>query len=365
MATTQQRAAGPSPKTGGTLARNASYNTDTCPTALNEPLRSAESPAREIEYLTSIVARQCLHRHRDLQVRALYGLDGWIKWKVAAAVVTQLYMCHLVSAQSMSWPLLLLLAYCIGGVINHSMTLAMHEVSHNRAFKSIRVNRWFGMVANLPLGIPSFASFKSYHMDHHQYQGEDVIDVDVPTAAEARIFTTTPRKAFWMFIQAAFYALRPFMLVTKRPTVWDGLNWVVQVAFDAVVYYFFGSRGKACCIHVVASRRCIARWSRQSLARLPDRLFIVPHVFVLTFTARNCRLGVSHLQHAAGHGHAPNGWPLCCRALHVCAGPGDVLVLRAAQLVLVQCGLPQRAPRLPFHSGLAPAGAAPHCAGVL
>jgi sphingolipid delta-4 desaturase len=90
-----------------------------------------------------------------LQVRALYGPDPMIKWKVAAAISTQLLMCYLV--KDMAWLPLLALAYCIGGVINHSMTLAMHEVSHNLAFKKIKWNRFFGMLVNVPLGIPSFS----------------------------------------------------------------------------------------------------------------------------------------------------------------------------------------------------------------
>jgi sphingolipid 4-desaturase/C4-monooxygenase len=98
-----------------------------------------------------------VHRPRPsrLQVRALYGPDPMIKWKVAAAIATQLAVGYLVA--DMAWLPLLALAYCVGGVINHSMTLAMHEVSHNLAFKTIKFNRVFGMITNLPLGIPSFA----------------------------------------------------------------------------------------------------------------------------------------------------------------------------------------------------------------
>ena len=92
-----------------------------------------------------------------------------LKWKVAVAIAVQVSMSWLVSG--MAWGWMLVLAYTIGGIINHSMTLAMHEVSHNLAFVKPKWNRIFGMVTNLPLGLPAFVSFKRYHMEHHQYQG--------------------------------------------------------------------------------------------------------------------------------------------------------------------------------------------------
>lgn len=55
------------------------------------------------------------------------------------------------------------------------------------------------------------------------------IDVDVPTAAEGKFFTTSPRKALWMLSQPLFYAFRPMMVVPKKPNTWEGINWTVQV----------------------------------------------------------------------------------------------------------------------------------------
>lgn len=40
-----------------------------------------------------------------------------------------------------SWPLLLLMTYTLSGACNHFLTLIMHEVAHNLAFKVLH-RRW-------------------------------------------------------------------------------------------------------------------------------------------------------------------------------------------------------------------------------
>ncbi len=176
-------------------------------------------------------------------MRKLYGPDAMLKWKVAFAVTFQLCMAWLVSG--LGWPWVIALSYLVGGIVNHSMTLAMHEVSHNLAFSSPRLNRLFGIFTNLPLGVPSFVSFKRYHMEHHNYQGETGVDMDIPTAAEGGLFTTPLRKVAWMLMQPGFYALRPMFVLPKAPSTWEGINAAAQIAFDAAVFYAFGGKGLA------------------------------------------------------------------------------------------------------------------------
>lgn len=53
------------------------------------------------------------------------------------------------------FPLLLLLTYTLSGSCNHFLTLIMHEVAHNLAFKRLFANRVFSIIVNLPLGIPA------------------------------------------------------------------------------------------------------------------------------------------------------------------------------------------------------------------
>ena len=196
-----------------------------------------------------------------------------MKFGILAAVTIQFSLA--VAVQDMHWLPLLLIAWTIGGTINHSMTLAMHELSHNLGFKTLFMNRVFGLLANAPLGIPSFAyvsaqpclckpscpavlvytwpclslcihsTFKRYHMEHHKYQGEVGIDVDVPTRAEGWIFRGVIGKVFWAVMQPLFYSIRPIATNPKPATAMEGLNWLVQLAVDVAVAYLLGWRSVA------------------------------------------------------------------------------------------------------------------------
>ena len=69
-----------------------------------------------------------------------------------------------------SWAAWLTAIYVVGATANHSLFLAIHELSHNLGFKSASSNKLLSMVANLPIGIPYCITFKPYHMEHHCYQ---------------------------------------------------------------------------------------------------------------------------------------------------------------------------------------------------
>jgi sphingolipid delta-4 desaturase len=154
--------------------------------------------------------------------------------------MTCLYFIH---TYQLSWPITLLIAYVIGGTVSHSLQLAVHELSHNLCFEEINHNRYLAIFANLVTGLPSAVTFTRYHMEHHQYQGVDGIDVDIPTDAEVNFFTNSALKVLWLFMQPLFYAFRPIVVKPKDPTVWEGLNWVCQISFDLVILYLTGLRG--------------------------------------------------------------------------------------------------------------------------
>lgn len=69
-----------------------------------------------------------------------------------------------------SWPAFLLAVYVVGATANHSLFLAIHEISHNLAFRNRHCNKLLGILANLPIGIPYSVTFKPYHVQHHRYQ---------------------------------------------------------------------------------------------------------------------------------------------------------------------------------------------------
>lgn len=51
-------------------------------------------------------------------------------------------------------------AYVFGATANQNLFLAIHEISHNLAFRSAMANRLIAIFANLPIGIPYSASFR-------------------------------------------------------------------------------------------------------------------------------------------------------------------------------------------------------------
>ncbi|KAJ6633568.1 Sphingolipid delta(4)-desaturase DES1 [Pseudolycoriella hygida] len=176
------------------------------------------------------------------QIKQLYGHDPIFKYVCTALVLTQFVMLFVMKGQS--WPITILVAYCFGGVLNHSLLLALHEIAHNQAFGHVRPlhNRLFGLFCNLPVGIPASISFKIYHLEHHRYQGIDGVDVDIPSQLEVKLFRNTFGKFCWVCLQPFFYALRPIFVNPKPMTRLQLINIVIQMTFNAAVVHFFGWR---------------------------------------------------------------------------------------------------------------------------
>ncbi|KAK3625187.1 sphingolipid delta-4 desaturase [Elasticomyces elasticus] len=141
----------------------------------------------------------------------------------------------------LSWPNFLT-AYIIGATANQNLFLAIHEITHNLAFKSPLANRLLAVFANLPIGIPYSASFRPYHLTHHKSLGVDGLDTDLPTALEAWFLDSVAGKAFFATFQILFYALRPMMVYQLPLTMIHAFNVVAQLAFDYVLVKYFGGR---------------------------------------------------------------------------------------------------------------------------
>lgn len=73
-----------------------------------------------------------------------------------------------------------------------------------------------------------------------QYQGDEKLDTDIPTYAEAKLFNTTFGKFIWVLFQPFFYALRPMIVYPKNPTALEIISVVIQLAFNYFVYLYAG-----------------------------------------------------------------------------------------------------------------------------
>ncbi|KAK4386606.1 Sphingolipid delta(4)-desaturase DES1-like [Sesamum angolense] len=139
-----------------------------------------------------------------------------------------------------SWMKILIVAYFFGSFLNHNLFLAIHELSHNLAFSTPVYNRWLGIFANLPIGVPMSVTFQKYHLEHHRYQGVDGVDMDVPSLTEAKLVTNVVSKSIWVIFQLFFYALRPLFLKPKPPGIWEFVNLIIQLALDVGLVHFWG-----------------------------------------------------------------------------------------------------------------------------
>jgi len=191
---------------------------------------------------------EILKKHPE--IKELMRPEPLTKWVVFGTVALQVAMA--VMTLEWSWGAYLAAIYVVGATANHSLFLAIHELSHNLGFKSVAYNKMLAMVANLPIGIPYCITFKPYHMEHHRYQGEEGVDTDIPTRLEAWMITSTSfgyldhtlKKALFMFFQIFAYAFRPMLvkpeLVPKD--IWIASNWAFQLAFDGLLVYVFGPK---------------------------------------------------------------------------------------------------------------------------
>ncbi|KAM7218724.1 dihydroceramide delta(4)-desaturase [Rhypophila decipiens] len=179
------------------------------------------------------------HRTRRLaiikahpEVTKLCGPEPLTKYVVAGVVALQIFLAHFLR-NTPFWSLKFwAIAYVFGATSNQNLFLAIHEISHNLAFRSPLANRLFAIFANLPIAVPYSASFRPYHLTHHKSLGVDGLDTDLPTAFEAVFLDSILGKAFFCTFQIFFYALRP-MVVYRIPLTWvHALNVAVQLGFD-------------------------------------------------------------------------------------------------------------------------------------
>lgn len=169
------------------------------------------------------------------EVTKLMGHEPLTKYVVLGVVSLQLTLAILLRNTHPLSPIFLLCAYVIGGTANHNLFLAIHEITHNLAFKGVKANKALAIFANLPIGIPYSATFKKYHIEHHKFLGEDGVDTDLPSRLELICLNNVFGKVFFATFQIFFYALRPGFVRTQKPTLWHFINISVQLVFDYIL----------------------------------------------------------------------------------------------------------------------------------
>ena len=179
---------------------------------------------------------------RQKQVRKLMGPTPATLPLVFAVLGLQLSLSlYLKSHHTLSLPVLLT-AYVVGGTANQNIFLAIHEITHNLALKSIKANKCLAIIANLSIGIPYAMAFKGYHIEHHKFLGEDGIDTDLPSRFEALVLNNVAGKTFFATFQLLFYAIRPGFIRAQTFTRWHFYNLVGVIGFHLLWYHFFGIR---------------------------------------------------------------------------------------------------------------------------
>ncbi|KAF8804598.1 dihydroceramide delta(4)-desaturase [Phlegmacium glaucopus] len=176
------------------------------------------------------------------EVTKLMGHEPLTKYVVLFVVLLQISLAIFLRQTSPLSFTFILCAYAIGGTANHNLFLAIHEITHNLAFKGIAPNKALAVFANLPIGIPYSAAFKGYHIDHHKFMGQDGVDTDLPTQFELLCLNNILGKIFFSTFQILFYALRPTFVRSQRLTTWHLLNILAQLVFDFALVTTFGTR---------------------------------------------------------------------------------------------------------------------------
>lgn len=205
--------------------------------------KNANSLERKNGFYWSDEREPHFQRRKDIlashpEVKKLYGLDHLMKYKVVGLVAFQLISAPYIA--DLAWYWYFPIAYVFGASVSHTIFLAIHELSHDVAFKKKTHNHWLALIANIPIIAPYAMSFRTYHLKHHWEQGDLNNDTDLPTQLEAKVFRGFFGKILWATNQIIFYAIRPMFVHTIRLEKWHYINIVFQLAAVALYWYFVG-----------------------------------------------------------------------------------------------------------------------------
>lgn len=137
--------------------------------------------------------------------------------------------------------------YVVGAIVALSLWTLLHETAHDLVLRTTRANRILGIAAGLPLGLPTAASFRKFHLLHHRYQGDAVCDCDIASPWEIRLVgTSRSRKVLWLLALPLLLSLRAARMPGVRTVDrWSLTNMAVQLVFDLSVVAAFGWKALA------------------------------------------------------------------------------------------------------------------------
>lgn len=194
-----------------------------------------------------------VQRRKDIlkshpEVKKLFGKNPIVPYSTVILVAIQMVVAaniHLVfeyfQSNVLAWVCFLGITYLIGASIAHALFLAIHEVTHDLAFKKKAHNNLLAFIANIPIVVPYAMSFKEYHALHHWHQGKEGVDADIPLKGEAKFFSGFFGKFIWFIHQIFFYAIRPSFVKPIKFDKWLVYNILFQGSVMAVFFVFFGS----------------------------------------------------------------------------------------------------------------------------
>lgn len=183
-------------------------------------------------------AREILKKHPE--VKGLVGPNRWSALWIVALVAIQITVGFALTGQP--WWLLLLLSYFFGAFVNHALFVQTHECCHNLVFRHPWKNKVMGIICDFALVTPSALSFRKYHLMHHKYLGEYIMDPDVTSDREAKLIGNSRlMKTLWITFFSVSQALRPMKI--KQVKLLDGwilANVVAQVFVIASIVALLG-----------------------------------------------------------------------------------------------------------------------------
>lgn len=182
--------------------------------------------------------KQILKAHPE--VRNLIGKNPISAVITIIVVALQFVIAYLLADQA--WWLTIIVAFLIGAFADHNLFVLIHEASHNLIFKNRTLNTVFGIIADLPKVVPSYVSFKSYHLKHHSFQGDYYLDADLASKWEAKLIGNTfIGKMLWELFFPFFQAFRTMRLKEiEFMNTWVIVNWIVVFAVDTLIIIYFG-----------------------------------------------------------------------------------------------------------------------------